>query len=61
MNLADVGSRGITPSEQGRLHFWLRGPDFLLGEEWPAMPKLSDIPSDDKELQVRSCFLHGGG
>lgn len=55
MNPADIGSRGIWPSEIARCTQWFKGPSFLTTDEthWPSTPQLpNDAP--DARNQVHS-------
>lgn len=53
LNPADVGSRGIMPSNKARFHFWLKGPSFLVKneKEWPKSPLMTDVAEDNIEVR----------
>jgi len=62
-NPADIGSRGIMPTETEKLQAWLDGPLFLREEEenWPALPKLKKVSSADLEVKkVATSFTVAG-
>ena len=51
-NPADSASRGIKPSDSGKIQVWLNGPEFLYEEEemWPNLPKeIKEMTDEDLE------------
>ena len=49
-NPADSASRGIKPSDLGKIQVWLNGPEFLYEEEemWPNLPKeIKEMTDED--------------
>jgi hypothetical protein len=56
-NPADLASRGVHPTDQQKLEFWLNGPTFL--KQTRSYDRLFEEPSDAvSELEVRtSCAV----
>ena len=64
LNPADLASRGIQPNEPSKLHYWLKGPEFLntTHHNYPEQPEnLPPIDDSDCELKKSAYFISQNG